>query len=757
MGKGKKKNVAGQQSNESPEEATAPETTTVVAEVEGEAEEVHTDEAQPQPEPEPEPSVPITTTVEAVHSTSSNAGAAGSSRGVSPSLLHQHGRSPQVPLVLGDHSAPDGTGRRSDLRFSEYEALNDPMRNMTPYLTGWGKFKMYGLGIFTIPLRVAATVGILSTGAFIGKVAQFGLNHGGRSKKKGGKKGAGASSASASTSSAPAGAKDGAAPHGPIPLTPFRRWLSSGIYTLARVLLFTFGFHYIRVKGKRDPNATVLVCNHMGPFEATAILHFSRATVVSRIENASIPLFGSVLRSLQCIFVNRNSVESRDDTIHQIQERATAKPGVWPQLLIFPEGTTGNGRSIMRFRTGAFIPGVAVQPIVAKFNFKNCDPSWCDQRIGMGPTMFRVMTQIYNSLELHYLPTYHPNEAERADPALYAENVRQYMCKHGGLPASQYSIDDYFVIAEAYKYNIPQSDALLGMEMLRKESNITAMDVKRAIRAFGELDTGKRGRIGYGQFLRYLGMPDTVVTRTIFAEVVASGEKADGKSSQNSSFTLDGGNISTTNAAAPSASAAPTSSTATDSAATNNGNVAVASPTVSEAVYEMVGESGVFSESLSDSPSAKAITFRQFLRAIVTINKNMSTEDKISQAFEIINFTGTGRISKEEMIAMFDFAAVEMSAAQIKDIYGRLDTRRVGYVDKIEFGAFLRANPIYIAMFEAARRYEREKDLHNPVVQALTAKANNAPVTVEQFKAMVAEYRAQRAEALHGEDSIMYF
>lgn len=36
-------------------------------------------------------------------------------------------------------------------------------------------------------------------------------------------------------------------------------------------------------------------------------------------------------------------------------------------ILLFPEGTTTNGNFLLRFRTGAFIAGVPVQPTIVKY------------------------------------------------------------------------------------------------------------------------------------------------------------------------------------------------------------------------------------------------------------------------------------------------------------------------------------------------------------------------------------------------------
>ena len=40
--------------------------------------------------------------------------------------------------------------------------------------------------------------------------------------------------------------------------------------------------------------------------------------------------------------------------------------GGWPQLMIFPEGSTSNRRALMTFAPGAFNPGKTVQPVVIR-------------------------------------------------------------------------------------------------------------------------------------------------------------------------------------------------------------------------------------------------------------------------------------------------------------------------------------------------------------------------------------------------------
>lgn len=51
----------------------------------------------------------------------------------------------------------------------------------------------------------------------------------------------------------------------------------------------------------------------------------------------------------------------------------------------------------------------------------------------------RMMTQLCNCLEVEALPPYVPSDAERADPALYAANVRQLMVRLHAAYASMYA------------------------------------------------------------------------------------------------------------------------------------------------------------------------------------------------------------------------------------------------------------------------------------------------------------------------------
>ena len=48
----------------------------------------------------------------------------------------------------------------------------------------------------------------------------------------------------------------------------------------------------------------------------------------------------------------------------------------FPSVLLFPEGTTTNGRTLISFKLGAFAPGFPIQPVVIRYPFVHFDVSW---------------------------------------------------------------------------------------------------------------------------------------------------------------------------------------------------------------------------------------------------------------------------------------------------------------------------------------------------------------------------------------------
>ena len=55
--------------------------------------------------------------------------------------------------------------------------------------------------------------------------------------------------------------------------------------------------------------------------------------------------------------------------------------------------------------------------------------------------MLRMFLQIYNNCEIYWLPVYVPNEEEKANPALYAQNVRDALLQVSGMSETESSLE----------------------------------------------------------------------------------------------------------------------------------------------------------------------------------------------------------------------------------------------------------------------------------------------------------------------------
>lgn len=81
--------------------------------------------------------------------------------------------------------------------------------------------------------------------------------------------------------------------------------------------------------------------------------------------------------------------------------------------------------------------------------------------------MWLTLVQPHSNCEIEFLPVYKPSEAERQDPKLYAENVRQLMARALGVPTMDYTYDDCQLVAKANLLSIPQSCHILQILKLR--------------------------------------------------------------------------------------------------------------------------------------------------------------------------------------------------------------------------------------------------------------------------------------------------
>uniref|UniRef100_A0A8C6QPS5 Phospholipid/glycerol acyltransferase domain-containing protein n=1 Tax=Nannospalax galili TaxID=1026970 RepID=A0A8C6QPS5_NANGA len=186
------------------------------------------------------------------------------------------------------------------------------------------------------------------------------------------------------------------------PITEWRKTVChNGVLGLSRLLFFLLGSLRIRVRGQ---------------------------WVVSRVENLLVPVIGALLRFNQAILVSWHDPASPRGVVEEVHRRATSG-GKWPQVLFFPEGTCSNKKALLKFKLGAFISGVPIQPVLIRYPNSLDTTSWAWR----GPGLLKVLWL----QPPKFLPVYQPSPEESKDPTLYANSVQRVMAQALVIPATE--------------------------------------------------------------------------------------------------------------------------------------------------------------------------------------------------------------------------------------------------------------------------------------------------------------------------------
>ena len=153
-----------------------------------------------------------------------------------------------------------------------------------------------------------------------------------------------------------------------------RKWLINFFYTFSvNINLFLSGcnsslkhvdadYSEYLGKGYKDSfkkikRTSTLVCNHVSYMDATVMIKEIRPALAPSAEFKNAPLVGTLIKVLDSIFIPRGgSEEKRAAALATIGDRQKIieETGIYSPLLIFAEGATSNGSSILQFKKGSF-------------------------------------------------------------------------------------------------------------------------------------------------------------------------------------------------------------------------------------------------------------------------------------------------------------------------------------------------------------------------------------------------------------------
>lgn len=263
-----------------------------------------------------------------------------------------------------------------------------------------------------------------------------------------------------------------------------RRYVKAVIWYCLRALFFVGGFYRFRTKGQQASRkeAPILVfASHSTFVDILPVLVVGGISVVSKADARHYPLYGKVITYTQPVYVDRGDKKSKKNTIEEIRRRALDPDEGWDQIVIFPEGTCTNRKSLITFKPGAFHPGLPVQPVCIRYPNKIDTLTWSWRGESIIKLLWLSLCQLSYNFEVELLPVYVPSEAEQQDAKLYAFNVRRVMAKAMDLQVSEWSYDDIRFIARAERKGFPVSIPLVKIIKFRSRTKLDSTPVGQSI------------------------------------------------------------------------------------------------------------------------------------------------------------------------------------------------------------------------------------------------------------------------------------
>ncbi|OVA00153.1 EF-hand domain [Macleaya cordata] len=284
----------------------------------------------------------------------------------------------------------------------------------------------------------------------------------------------------------------------------------------SRTILFSFGYHWIRRKGKPAPReiAPIVVSNHVSYIEPIFFFYELFPTMVAAESHDSLPFVGTIIRAMQVIYVNRFSAPSRKHAVNEIKRKASCNR--FPRVLLFPEGTTTNGRVLISFQLGAFIPGYPIQPVVIRYPHVHFDQSWGN--ISLAKLMFRMFLQFHNFMEVEYLPVVMPLENQKESATHFAERTRYAIANALNVVQTSHSYGDSILLTKASEAMQEKASSYM-VELARVDTslNMSTLEAVEFQEKFLSMNPDPSGRVKIHDFFRVLRLPFCPLSEKIFA------------------------------------------------------------------------------------------------------------------------------------------------------------------------------------------------------------------------------------------------
>ncbi len=202
------------------------------------------------------------------------------------------------------------------------------------------------------------------------------------------------------------------------PLHQIARWV--GIRSpLAKLFLRLSGRTAgasVTIKGTAVTRDVLYIANHVSWLDILVLSGRTGCAFVAKADMAPWPVLGWMATLNNSVYVERDSRLSAGQQATAVQEALkTHQP-----ITLFPEGTTGNGRELLTFRSSliaAVTPppeGITIQPVAFDYGPDSPTIAWTDDE-SVGKNALRIMARRDRvPITLHFLePLNHTDFADR--------------------------------------------------------------------------------------------------------------------------------------------------------------------------------------------------------------------------------------------------------------------------------------------------------------------------------------------------------
>lgn len=196
------------------------------------------------------------------------------------------------------------------------------------------------------------------------------------------------------------------------------QWWSAGLLRVAGLQL--------QVSGTPRSGATLLVANHVSWLDIAAIHAVApQARFVSKAEVLAWPLLGWLVQGAGTLFIERERKRDALRVLHQVADSLKAGETV----AVFPEGTTGDGATLLPFHANllqsAIATGTPVQCVALRYAEPAQRFSEAAQFLGettLLQSVWRMLSTRALSVHVDLLP---PQGARHADRRALAAHLRE--------------------------------------------------------------------------------------------------------------------------------------------------------------------------------------------------------------------------------------------------------------------------------------------------------------------------------------------